>query len=348
MLRDRRLTKQLPQAYYRLAGASPRIESFLARMNMGRRDAQLADRVGASFRGPRVALLAQRMERVADELLAPLVERGTFDVAEDFALPFPMIVMCDLLGIPEADRDAVWPRGAALLAAFSDAAFLGDRDLGEAERALAWLQEYLGELLCERRRRPADDLLSDLLAPDASGAALADAEIVDSAVRVFYAGFETSKGMLTNGVAALLDHPDELRRLRGDQRLLAPAVDEFLRYDAPIQVSLRVALEPIEVGGRTVRTGRVVVILIGSANRDERRFADPDRFDVGRRPHGHLAFGGGLHYCLGAALAKQEGVVALRRLLARTTAIEPAGERARPRLVNLRCLDRLPVAVRAR
>jgi cytochrome P450 len=348
MLRERRLTKQLPAAYYRVAGAAPGVESFLARMNTGRRDQLLARRVGAAFRAPLVEQLGRRMSAMVDDLLDDALQARTFDLARGLALRFPMMVMCELIGIPEEDREELWPRAAALLASFSDAAFLGDRDLRQAEESLAWMQRYLAELVAERRARPVEDLLSRLAPAGPEGTSFSDEQIVDSAIRVFYAGFETSKGMLCNGVAALLDHPCELRRLREDPSLIPSAVDEFLRYDAPIQVSMRMALEPLEAGGRRIHEGRVLVLLIGSANRDERRFAAPERFDVGRRPNPHLSFGGGLNYCLGAALAKQEGVIALSRLLARTTEIEPAGERTRQPLVNLRCLERFPVCVRAR
>jgi cytochrome P450 len=348
LLRDPRLTKQLPAEYYRVAGAAPRLEAFLARMNMGRRDGDLARRVGRAFRAPHVQSLHARMEELLDELLAPLAERREFDLARELALPFPMMVMCELLGIPASDRDAVWPRAATLLASFSDAAFLSERDLGEGERALDWLVDYLSALLAERRRRPADDLVSSLASSSEHDRMLTDEEIVDSVIRVFYAGFETSKGMLANGVAALLERPDEHRRLLHDRTLVPPAVEEFLRYDAPIQVSLRRVLEPIRLGERTLRSGRVLVLLIGSANHDESAFAEPSRLDVARRPNPHLSFGGGPSFCLGAALARQEGAVALRGLLDRFRSIAPAGPVRRPPLVNLRCVEALPVAVRPR
>ncbi|MGP0051404.1 MAG: cytochrome P450 [Solirubrobacteraceae bacterium] len=346
MLHDRRLTKQLPPAYYRVAGASPALESFLVRMNLGRRDHRLARRVGEAFRAPAVAGLAERMRGMVDALLDEALPAGSFDIAQGLALRFPMMVMCELIGIPAADREALWPHAAALLASFSDAAFLSERELARADRSLAWMQEYLQGLLDERRRRPADDLVSSLARSGDGEQPFSAEQVVDSAIRVFYAGFETSKAMLCNGLAALLAHPEQMRRLRAEPALVPSAVDESLRYDAPIQVSLRLATETVSVAGRRIHEGRVLVLLIGSANRDERRFADPDRFDVTRRPNPHLSFGGGPNYCLGAALARQEGVVALGRLLARTRAIELDGEPQRPALVNLRCWGRLPIRVR--
>ena len=346
MLRDRRLTKQLPPAYYRMAGASPALERFLARMNLGRRDQHLARRVGGAFRAPAVARLAEQMTGMVDELLDDALQATSFDLARGPALRFPMTVMCELIGIPAADREALWPHAAALLASFSDAAFLTERELAEADRSLAWMQEYLGALLAERRRRPAHDLISDIARVEPGRRPFTDEQIVDSAIRVFYAGFETSKGMLCNAVAALLEHPDQMARLRRDPALVPAAVEESLRYDAPIQVSLRMATERVSVGERRINPGRVLVLLIGSANRDERRFEHPDRFDISRRPNPHLSFGGGPNYCLGAALAKQEGVVALGRLLARTATIELDGDPQRPGLVNLRGWTRLPIRVR--
>jgi cytochrome P450 len=345
LLRDNRFTKNLPERYYDLAGTESAVSAFLARMNLGRRNRRASRLLAKAFRPVHIRGLEGRMEGMVDELLEPLLERRELDVVSDLALPFPVLVMCDLLGIPAADRDLVWPRAADLVAAFSDAAFLSERDMAIASVALEWLQDYLGGLVAERRQAPREDLLSRLLDVDETGQQLTDEEIVDNAITVFYAGFETSKGMLSNGLAALLEQPDELARLQADHSLVPTAVDEFLRYEAPIQISLRAPLEPVEVAGRTIRPGRVLVLLLGSANRDERRFPEPDRLDVGRRPNPHVSFGGGVFYCLGAALSKSEGEVALRRLLERVATFELAGEPVRRPLLNFRSYERLPLAI---
>jgi cytochrome P450 len=174
----------------------------------------------------------------------------------------------------------------------------------------------------------------------------ADGYTIDNVLFLLHAGVETSMGLVSNGCAALLRHPHQLTRLRAEPGLVPVAVEEFLRYDPPIQSSTRVAKEPIELGGHKIRTGRAVRLLLGSANRDERVFADPERLDVTRHPNPHLGFGGGVHHCLGSALARQVGGAVFDRLVRRCAVIEPAGPPVRRLHASLRSFAHLPVAVR--
>lgn len=346
LLRDPRLGKTLPESYARFTTGDDEISRFVVRQNLGRRDRWASRFLGRAFSPALVASLAGPMRTLADDLLRPAVERGRLDVVGELAQPFQATVMCDLIGVPPADRALVWPRVSDLVDAFSDAFFASSQGSETAAGSLRWLREYLGALLAERHRAPAGDLLSRLLEADEDGLRLSDEEIVDHVITVSYAGFETSMAMFSNGIAALAGDQDQLARLRADPRLVPGAVEEFLRYEAPIQVTTRVAAEPVEVGGTKIRPGRVVLLLLGSANRDGRRFHDAERLDVAREPNPHLSFGGGHFFCLGAALARAEGRAMLEALLRSCRSLEPAGTPERSPRFNFRSYASLEVAIR--
>ena len=344
LLRDSRLEKNFPEEYYRFSvGGDPELSGFLAGMNLGHRN-RLASRVLVkALRPGLVRQLEDHMVQLIDELLEPAAQRGHLDIVDDLALPFPMMVICELLGIPPAERSEVWPRAATLVAAFSDVAFQAEKDVAAAVEALRWLRAYLGDRL---RARDGDDLLSRMRDTEDGGERLTGAEIVDNAITVFYAGFETSMGVVSNGVVELLRHPDQLARLRADPGLVPSALEEILRYEAPIQVTMRSPTEPLTIAGHRIRPGRVLYLLLGSANRDEERFDAPDRFDVGRDPNPHLSFGGGLFHCLGAALARAEGRAVLNRILARHIEFAFDSEPVRRPRFNFRSYERIPVTIR--
>jgi cytochrome P450 len=345
LLRDPRLGKTLPESYARFATGDDEISSFVARQNLGRRDRHASRLLGRAFSPALVARLTEPMRALAGELLRPAAERGRLDVVGELALPFQATVMCDLIGVPASERAEVWPRVSDLVDAFSDAFFLSSRRSEAAAAALPWLRDYLGALLAERRRAPHEDLLSQLLEADERGQRLSDEQIVDNVITVAYAGFETSMGMLSNGIAALVRDQDQLSRLRSDPLLVPTAVEEFLRYEAPIQVTTRVAVDTVEMGGTRIRPGRVVLLLLASANRDGHRFVEPDRLEVAREPNPHLSFGGGRFSCVGAALARAEGRVMLEALLRRFHNLELAGQAVRGPRFNFRSYSSLEVAV---
>ncbi|HEU4421193.1 MAG TPA: cytochrome P450, partial [Pilimelia sp.] len=325
--RDPRLGSEFPEDYHDMSVGPGPASAFFQRIMLYRdppEHLRLRRLMGKAFSPATVRRLRGHIEFLADQLLDPVLERGRMDVTTDLAYPLPVLVICRMMGIPPQARDDVRQRAMDLGRAFT--AIVPPEGRAAAHEAVDWLRGYLGELLEERRRHPSDDLLTALLSAEEEGDTLTHDEIVDNTVFAFFAGFETTVHLITTGFAALLRFPDEARRLYADPSLVPTAVEEFLRYDAPIQGTARLVREPIEIGGRTIRPGRVVVLMIGSANHDEREFTDPDRLDVGRSPNPHLTFGGGSHLCLGAFLARMEGEVLFDRVVRRLGAIEADGE----------------------
>ncbi|RAJ71793.1 cytochrome P450 [Streptomyces sp. Amel2xB2] len=274
--------------------------------------------VAGSFTPRRIAALAPRVEQIADELLDAMLEKAgrRADLIASFAFPLPMTVICELLGVPELDRHAF--RG------WSNAVVSPDD--AEAERD-AWeeMPRYLTGLIEAKRKSPGEDLLSEMIHEvDEGGDRLTGDELVGMCVLLLIAGHETTVNLIGNGVRALFAHPDQLARLRADFGLLEGAVEEMLRYDGPVETCThRLALEDVELDGVTVPAGSTVLIAMADADRDPQRFAQPGSFDVGRDARGHIAFGHGLHYCLGAPLARLEGRIAIRRLLERCPQLAP-------------------------
>ncbi|MGH3189862.1 MAG: cytochrome P450 [Streptosporangiaceae bacterium] len=350
LLRDNRLSSEFPAEYHRFALGSGPASAFLKRIILTRDPPdhiRLRRLMGKAFSAGYVRTLGDHIRDSVDRLLASAMDTGRLDAVGDLGFPLPVLVISDLLGIPPADRDEVWPRAADLAKALGTIAPTAE-ERACADEAVVWLREYLGELLEYRRAAPGDDQLSRMIAVEENGQRLSDDDILDNAVFLFFAGFETTRGMISNGCAELLLHPDQTARLREDPALIPTAVEEFVRYDSPIQWVARIAREPIAIGDHTVRRGRVVMLLLGSANRDERRFPSPDRFDVGRTPNPHVGFGGGFHHCLGRALARAEGRVLFSQLLNRFAAIEPAGTPVRRPHPTIRCYAAVPMSVRPR
>jgi len=220
-----------------------------------------------------------------------------------------------MLGVPSKDRDLLhaWSQEAVeLLDPLS-----GREGLEPPKRATRALADYFRTLLAARRREPRDDLLSAMVAAEDEGERLSEAEVLALATLILVAGHETTANLIGNAVVCLLRYPDERKRLRDDPSLLPSAVEEFLRFESPIQITDRVATEDLELRGKRVKRGQLVALLLGSANRDPARFPEPDRLDLGRSENRHFAFGHGSHFCLGAQLARLEAQVALRGLLRR-------------------------------
>jgi len=259
--------------------------------------------VAAHFTPGSIAALRPRIEAVALELLDALPERGTADLVARYALPLPVTVICDLLGVPAADRAVFHAWSNELVMPTSPEA---------ATTAAASLTEYLTELIAPGRTRRAAGLLGDLVA----AADLTAEELLGMAFLILVAGHETTVDLISGTVHALLAHPDQLALLRAEPDLTDAAVEESLRYNSPVHsTAFRFAAEPLDVGGTRIETGDSVLISLAAASRDPLRFPDPDRFDIRRRTRGHLGFGHGLHHCLGAPLARAETAVALRLLL---------------------------------
>jgi cytochrome P450 len=347
LLTDPRLAHEFPEDYHRFSAGEGPLSSFFDRIILDRDrpgHTRLRRLMGQAFSPGLARAMRLHITTLVDELLAPLLAAGTMDAVTDIAFPLPVMVVCQLLGISADDRDEVRPHAINLGKAF--AAVVPERERETGGAAVTWLRAYIEALIDERRASPGDDLLSRMLAAEDAGERLSHEEIVDNAVFLFFAGFETTTSLIATGCAALLDHPAQLARLRANPALVPAAVEEFLRYDAPVQFTARLAREPIEIGERTIKAGRVLVLMLGSANHDQARFRDPDGLDVGRDPNPHLSFGGGIHYCLGAALARIEGAVVFDRLLRRCARFEPAGSPVRSVSASFRSYASVPVRLR--
>jgi cytochrome P450 len=301
--------------------------------------------VNKAFTPGAVERLRPRVEAIVAELLDRVAGAGAMDVVEDLAYPLPVTVICELFGVPEADRDRfrAWSRGLVHLL---DPLVASDA-LERALRARLALRGYLRELIADRRAHPTGDLLTALIAAEDQGHQLSEDELVSMCVLLLVAGHETTVNLIANGLLALVRDPGARARLQADPALAGSAVEELLRYDSPVQFTSRHALTDLDVGGRHIRAGETVVAVLGAANRDPAQFPDPDRLDLARKPNRHLAFGGGIHFCLGAPLARMEAAIAIPALLARLPGLELAGPPVRRDTVTLRGLTSLPVTFRA-
>jgi cytochrome P450 len=263
------------------------------------------------------------VRELAGELVRRWPAEGPVELCEAFTVPLPMMVVAELLGAPRDD----WPRfrdWADALLRLSTTVTQSDgaeRAIEEAAVVRHAMAAYLEPLIDERRARPCDDLLSTLVQAEVEGVRLQRDEVLGFFQILLIAGSETTTNLLGNAVLCLIDEPQALARLRQDEALLPAAIEEVLRYRSPVQAMFRVARHETALGGRVVPAGRVVLAVIGAANRDPRVFGEPDRFDIGRESNTHLAFGHGLHFCLGAPLARLETRVALPVLLGRLPAL---------------------------
>jgi cytochrome P450 len=276
-------------------------------------------------------------------MLAEAGERGEADLIGDFAGPLPAVVLAELLGIPAGDQELFRSWAMTVIETIDPVSLRVIS--GAGDRAREAMTDYLHGVIEERRRQPADDLISTMVRAEDSGQRLSGAELLEMCLLLAIVGIETTTNLIGNGVSALLAHPDALRRLRAAPELIKTAVEELLRYDAPVQLAGRVAVEDIALGGQTVRAGQVVGVVLGAANRDPAAFAAPDRLDLARTPNNHVAFGRGIHFCLGAPLARLEGPVAIAALVSRFPRLRPSGPAKRRQNVHVRGFESLPVAL---
>jgi cytochrome P450 len=300
--------------------------------------------VNHAFTARTISQLRPRIAEIVEELLDVIAERGEFDVVADLAYPLPITVICDMLAVPAADRPQIKEWSLDLIYTL-DPMVAGDR-MARAQEAGMAFRAYLRELIAERRKAPGEDILSALIAAEDEGDKLTEEEIVSTCVLLLVAGHETTSGLIGNGMLALARNPDDLQKLSTDPAIIRTAVEELLRYDSPVQLTGRLVLEDLEIDGRKISQGEEVVTLLGAANRDPDQFPDPDRLDLGRRDNRHVAFGQGIHFCLGAPLARVEGQTAIGELVSRFPDIEIDAEAAERReTVTLRGLTSLPARV---
>lgn len=270
--------------------------------------------VSRGFTPRRISELEPQIRKNAEELFARFEQRGSCDLMEEFANPLPVSVIADLLGLDPARRDDFKRWSTALIVGSTqpgEAGGLGNIGLFREFRA------YMTDVIAERRQNPGDDLISTLLHSGEGEGILDPEQVISFASLLLAAGSETTTNLIGNAVLALSRHPEQFERVWRDPALVSKVVDETLRYDAPIQLTARLAMQDSEIAGVAIPRGSIVAVLLASANRDARQFDDPDRFDIDRPTPAHLAFGFGNHYCIGASLARLEGTIALEMILTR-------------------------------
>lgn len=297
--------------------------------------------VNRGFTPRRVEALRPHVAELADECLERVAEQREVDVMDLLAFPLPVAVIGELVGVPRAEQAQFRDIAPDLTAGLDP--IQSDEKLDRVEAAGDFFRAYFLDLAAQRRAEPREDLMSVLVEAEESGDILDEDEIMSVVILLFAAGFETTTNLIGSGLLALLQHPDQLARLRRDRSLLPSAVEEMLRYESPVQVNGRYALEDTHIGDQPISAGESVVTFLGAGNRDPRQFLDPDRFDVGRDDGAPLSFGGGVHYCLGAALARLEGQVVFDRLLDRFSDLELLEQPTFRPSVTLRGVEELRV-----
>jgi cytochrome P450 len=308
--------------------------------------------VARAFTPHTVEALRPAATALCDGLIDDLAEAASggeaVDVMHELAFPLPVTVIGELLGVPVADRSQFQGLVRSATSILEPTSSL--EDLRSARTARVAMEGYFEDLIAERRRAPRPDLLSELIAVSDGTDRLSQDEVVATAILLFAAGFETTTNLIGNGLLALLHHPDQLGRLRSsaaDRGAVQRAVEELLRWDSPVQLDSRVASGDVVVAGQSIGAGESVMTLIGSANRDPRRFHAPEILDIERDEGPPMSFGSGIHHCLGAALARMEGQVCLARLLDRFDRLELRDDVVFRDAITLRGLVHLRVALRA-
>jgi cytochrome P450 len=306
---------------------------------------RLRSLVSKAFTPKTIEKMELRVRAIMSELLDQIPDPASFDLMQAIANPLPVIVIAELIGVPPKDRGQfkVWSNQRART--LEPTITTRERDIA-AEAGKALTAYFLG-IINERRANPRDDLISALVAVEEGGDKLTEDEMVVMLRLLLVAGNETTTNLIGNGLLALLRHPEQLQLLRRQPDLMPSAIEELLRYDAPVQTDIRTALEDMELGGKLIRKGQGVLLLIGSANRDPEVYSEPDRLDLTRHETSHIAFGRGIHQCIGAPLARLEGRIAFAMLLERFEDIHLLTDRPQFKdHVVLRGLETLPTGAR--
>ena len=264
------------------------------------------------------------IQAIVDRLLDKVQGARSMDVIDDLAYPLPVTVICEMLGVPLDDQNAIRGWSSDIARSLDAIGLMADPDIvARGVAARRNLTEYFRRLLPERRKHPKADLLSLLIGVEEQGDRLNEGELLAMCLLLFIAGHETTVNLIGNGTLALLEHPDQMARFKGDPALIPSAIEELLRYDSPVQWTARITNANVELGGREIPSGGMVIAAIGAANRDPSHFPDPDRLDIARADNRHVSFGFGIHFCLGAPLARVEGQIALGTLLRRMPNLAP-------------------------
>lgn len=292
------------------------------------------------------SIVVERMrpyvQETVNELLGKVRNTGFMDIISDLAGPLPVIVIAKVLGVPHQDEDRLHHWSNVLSRILDLLLSLGEYE--RMNRVVLEFQAYLRDLIAERVQKPKADVISALIAAREQGDKLSEDELLATCILLFATGEETTVNTIGNGMLALLRHPDQMEKLKREPTLIQSAVEELLRYDSPVQITGRLALETIEIGGQTIRAGEKILTCLGAANRDPTQFPNPDRLDLTRRENHHLAFGDGIHYCLGAGLARVQGQIAINTLVQQLPNLALHTDKLeRRKNIALRGLKSLPV-----
>ncbi|AGS70832.1 cytochrome P450 [Streptomyces collinus] len=354
LLRDRRLGRAYQHRFthedFGRTPPAPEHEPFHTLNDHGMLDLEPPDHtrirrlVSKAFTPRTVQALVPYVRNLANELVAGLVAAGGGDLLTDVAEPLPVAVIAEMLGIPESDRAPLRPWSADICGMYE---LNPSGDSAErAVRASVEFSDYLRELIAERRENPGDDLISGLIAAHDEGDRLTEQEMISTAVLLLNAGHEATVNATVNGWWALFRNPDQLAALRADHSLVPAAVEELMRYDTPLQLFERWVLDDIEIDGTTIPRGAEIAMLFGSANHDPSVFTAPERLDIGRGDNPHISFSAGIHYCIGAPLARIELAASMTALLERAPTLSLAAEPERKPNFVIRGLEGLDVEVR--
>lgn len=353
LLRDRRLGRTYQHRFsheeFGRTPPPPEHEPFHTLNDHGMLDLEPPDHtrirrlVSKAFTPRTVERLKPYVRGLADELAAALVERGGGDLLKDVAEPLPVAVIAEMLGIPESDRAPLRPWSADICGMYE--LNPSQETAARAVRASVEFSDYLRALIAARRKEPGEDLVSGLIAAHDEGDRLTEQEMISTCVLLLNAGHEATVNATVNGWYALFRNPAQLERLRADHTLVPSAVEELMRYDTPLQLFERWVLEDIEIGGTTIPRGAEIALLFGSANHDPEVFADPGRLDLARADNPHISFSAGIHYCIGAPLARIELAASMGALLEKAPALRLAAEPQRKPNFVIRGLEGLDVEV---
>jgi cytochrome P450 len=299
--------------------------------------------VSKAFTPKYIESLRPQVQQIADELLDRVQGQGQMDLVADYAFPLPINVISEMLGVPHADRDQIRVWSEALAHGLG----VGKRDPGVQANMRAF-GEYVARLVAEKRQHPTDDLISQMIAIEEEGDRLSETELLSMITLLIFAGHETTSNLIATGTMMLLDHPDQLEKLKTDLSLVPSAVEELLRFNGPATIAgPRFAIEDIELAGQSVKKGDILFAVLASANRDEAQFTESEELDIARALNRHIAFGQGIHTCLGAPLARLEGDIAFSTLLRRLPKLRlniPRENITWSFSLNSRSLTALPVA----
>ena len=286
--------------------------------------------------------LRSHIQEITDELLDEVQPRGEMEVIREFAYPLPVIVIAELMGVPQEDRDRLKGWSGRIIEFMATPRPSAEVML-RSQEALLELREYFRGIYDQRRKEPREDLIGNLVEVEEAGNKLTEEELLSTCVTILIGGHETTTNLISSGLYALLQHPDALLRLKRNPSLIETAVEEFLRYEGPFQRNRRVVMEDLDLRGKRIQKGQLVLQFVGAANRDPEEFPDPDRLDIERQPNRHEAFGYGVHYCLGAALSRIEAPIAINTILNRMPDLKLATDAVTWNNAVFRGLEALPV-----